>query len=146
MGLKIGMIAKQLKKQKINIQLIHPYETAEDEKILEIGDNSVNGLIYVLPGNPPKTGEYTQLIQKYKSEYDEENMPSYTAESYDAVMLDVNAINEIDGTKEDIKNKLYKVSKEYTGVSGNVTFNKKGDVLKGVLFKQIKDGEVVVSN
>lgn len=57
------------------------------------------------------------------------------------MQLAVKAVLESDGTKEDIKTKLFEVSKTYQGVSGNVEFDQNGDVVKPILVKQIKSGQ-----
>jgi len=124
------------------LQIISPSETAGDPQVIEIVGDSANGLIYAVPGNPPATKEYKELEDRYTEKYNEE-MPSYVAEAYDAVMLGVKAILSSDGTKEDIKNKLYKVSRTHEGISGNVAFDEYGDVTKSVMFKTIKNGQFV---
>jgi len=140
---QIALVAKQAKELGLNVQLIVPHETVEDPNVLQIAGKTIEGLIYVMPGNPPDTQKYQELKRRYKEKYSEEEMPSYTTESYDAVTLAVKAILASNGTKEDIKNKLFEVSKSYNGVSGNVTFDENGDVTKSVMFKTIKNGQFV---
>jgi branched-chain amino acid transport system substrate-binding protein len=146
MGSRLGIIAKQMKEQGLEIQIAHPWETIEDQEVLNLAQDSINGAIYVLPGSPKENEEYLSFKNKYFENYSEDTIPSYSAESYDALMLGIKAINASDGTKEDIKNKLYVVSQDYQGVSGDVSFNEYGDVTKDVLFKQIVDGKFVVYN
>jgi branched-chain amino acid transport system substrate-binding protein len=140
---QIALVAKQLKESGVNIQLISPFETVEDSQVIKVAGNAVEGLIYIMPGNPPETEKYKALQKAYQEKYKEEEMPSYVAEAYDAVMLGVKAVLASNGTKEDIKNKLFEVSKTYEGVSGNVTFDENGDVTKPVMFKTIKNSQFV---
>lgn len=146
MGSRLAQLSKQIREQGLDVLIVHPYETAEDEDVIKIGGDAVNNMIYVLPGSPEETEKYLNLQRKYFEKYAEDVMPSYTAESYDAVMLGVKAVIESDGTKEDINKKLYLVSKDYKGLSGNTTFDENGDVKKDVIFKQIVNGEFVVYN
>jgi len=146
MGSRLGLIAKQMKEQGLKIQIAHPWETIEDQEVLNIAQDSINGAIYALPGSPKETEEYLSFKNKYLEKYSEETLPSYTAESYDALMLGIKAIDASNGTREDMKNKLYIVSQDYQGISGDVLFNEYGDVTKDVLFKQIVNGEFVVYN
>ena len=88
-----------------------------------------------MPSNPNETPNYQELKRRYKEKYGEEEMPSYVTESYDAVVLAVKAVLASNGKREDIKNKLFEVSKTYQGVSGNVVFDENGDVTKPVMFK-----------
>ncbi|GEM_PF-2345854 len=111
--------------------------------MIKIAGETVEGLIYVMLGNPPETKKYQELEKKYQEKYNEDEMPSYVAEAYDTVMLGVKVILASDGTKENIKNKLFEVSKEYDGVSGNVTFDKNRDVVKSVMFKTIKNCQFI---
>ena len=139
---QIALIAKQARELGLNIQLIHPAEVVEDPNVVKIAGNAVEGLIYVMPGNPPETPQYIRFREEYKKKY-VEDVPSYAAEAYDAVMLGVKAVLASNGTKEDVRNQLFEVSKYYQGVSGNVTFDKNGDVVKPVIFKTIKNGKFV---
>jgi branched-chain amino acid transport system substrate-binding protein len=146
MGSRLGIIAKQMKEQGLEIQIAHPWETIEDQEVLNLAQDSINGAIYALPGSPKETEEYLSFKKKYFENYSEDTIPSYSAESYDALMLGIKAIDASDGTKEDIKNKLYVVSQDYQGISGDVSFNEYGDVTKDVLFKQIIDRKFIVYN
>lgn len=141
--LQIGLIAKQLKELDFHIQLISPFEESEDAQVKQVAKDAIEGLIYIVPGNPPEASAYQDLIKKYQEKYNEDKMPLYLTEAYDAAQLGVRAILASNGTKEDIKDKLYEVSKEYQGVSGNVMFDENGDVNKDVLVKMIKDGQYI---
>lgn len=133
-----GLVAKQAKELGLNVQLITPLETVEDEKVIEIAGETIEGLIYVMPGNPPETQAFKELKQKYTAKYGDE-LPSYTTETYDATWLGVKAAMK----QGDIAENLYDVSKSYQGISGNTVFDENGDVVKPVFFKTIKDGQFV---
>lgn len=139
---QIALVVKQARELGLSVQLIVPAETVEDPNVIKVAGATIEGLIYIMPGNPPETGKYKELKKRYKEKYNED-MPSYTTEAYDAVILGVKAVLASNGTKEDIKNKLFEVSKNYSGVSGNVTFDENGDVTKSVMFKTIKNGQFV---
>jgi branched-chain amino acid transport system substrate-binding protein len=139
----IGLFAKQMLEAGLKTQIIVPLETPEDKQVIETGGSAVDGIIYVMPGNPPQSEQYLSFEDKYKEKFNSDDVPQYAAEAYDATILGVRAILASDGTKEDIKNKLYEVSKTYEGVSGNVTFDANGDVQKNVLIKTIQDGQFV---
>jgi branched-chain amino acid transport system substrate-binding protein len=140
--IQIVLFTKQLKELGGKYQLISPFEVIEDPKVIDTGGDTIEGLIYVMPGNPPNSPALEELKKKYYKKY-KEDIPSFVAESYDAVFLGVKAILLSDKTKEDIKNKLFEVSQTYNGVSGNVTFDENGDVTKPVLLKQVKNREFV---
>lgn len=139
---QIGLIIKQVRELGLDLQIIHPGETPESQEVLEIAGDSAEGLIYIMPGNPPESPKYLALSQRYEEKYGEPRT-AYFTEVYDAVILAVRAIEESNGSKEDIKDKLYEISKSYEGVSGNVEFDENGDVSKPILIKQIRSGEFV---
>jgi len=139
---QIALVVKQARELGLNVQLFSPPESVEDPQVVEVAGEAVEGLIYVMPGNPPETEKYKEIAKRYKEKYSED-LPPYLTESYDALMLGVKAVLASDGTKEDVKNKLYEVSKTYEGVSGDVTFDNSGDVVKDVMFKTIKNGQFV---
>lgn len=142
---QIALIAKQARELGINAQLIMPGETVQDQHVIDIAGNAVEGLIYVLPHDPSPTPRLKHVEEAYEAKYNE-SVPSYTLEAYDAMWLGVKAVLASDGAGESVKDKLYEVSKEYEGVSGNVTFDENGDVHKAVQFMQIKDGKFVPYN
>lgn len=141
---QIGLFAKQAREMDLNIQLIVPLETAEDKQVIEIAGDTVEGLLYIMPGNPPETPRYQELKNKYKEKYTEEADLPYLTEAYDAAMLGVKAVLASDGSREDICDKLFEVSKTYEGISGNIEFDENGDVVKETLIKTIQNGEFVV--
>lgn len=140
---QIGLLLKQAKEIGFDQQIVHPMEAPENQEVIDIAGPAAEGLIYLMQGNPPATPQYESLKLKYQIKYNEQSMPQYLTESYDALTLGVKAVLASNGTKEDIKNKLYEVSKSYQGVSGSVAFDENGDVQKPVLIKQIKNGKFV---
>ena len=134
---------KQKEEMGLETLVVSPFETLEDSNFLKIvGQIAEGSLIYVMPGNPPESPLYQELQNEYQTKYNEA-IAQYVAESYDATMLGVKAVLKSNRTKEDIKDKLYSVSKDYRGVSGNTVFDVNGDVTKEVLFKTIKNGQFV---
>lgn len=139
---QIGILINQMAELGVELPIISPVETPEDKQVIEIAGNRADGVIYIVPGNPPQSPAYQKLSADYKTKYGEE-ITQFTAEAYDATMLGVMAVLDSDGTREDIKDKLYEVSKTYQGVSGNVEFNENGDVSKDVIFKTIENGKFI---
>lgn len=133
---------KQKEEMGLKTLVVSPFETLEDSNFLKIVGQIAGNFIYVMPGNPMESSKYQKLENEYQTKY-KESIAQYVAESYDATMLGAEAVLASDGTKEDIKNKLFEVSKKYNGVSGNVTFDQNGDVIKSVTFKTIKNGQFV---
>jgi branched-chain amino acid transport system substrate-binding protein len=140
---QISIITKQMKELGLDIQIIMPNEIAQNNELLVEAKEYVDGLIYTLPGDAPLSDKLIQLKDYYKLIYNEEAIPIYTLEAYDAVWLGTLAVLKSDRTKESIKDSLYQVSQDYKGVSGDVEFDENGDVHKSVVFYQIKDGKFI---
>jgi len=68
---------------------------------------------------------------------------AYCPELYDAFMLAIKAIEGSDGTKQDIKDKLYEVGQNYKGASGDIDFDENGDVQKPFIIKTVRNGQFV---
>ncbi len=81
------------------------------------------------------------FVEKYKSRTGKE--PDFFAlNSYDALMLIVEAGNKYGFTSDGIKKGLYEI-KDYEGVSGKMSFDENGEVIKDFAVKQIRDGKFV---
>ncbi|MCL5010793.1 MAG: ABC transporter substrate-binding protein [Patescibacteria group bacterium] len=140
---QIALVLKQLGELGIKIQVVHPMEAPENQEVIDIAGKAAEGLIYAMQGAPPNSKEFLDLEKRYREKYGQKEIPQYLAESYDAAVLGIKAVLASNGTKEDIKNKLYEISRVYQGVSGNVAFDENGDVNKPVILKIIQNGQFV---
>jgi len=116
----------------------------EDNKFLELAGAAAEGVIYPLAtgfdsasSDPVIQGFISDFNKKYSYE------PGWVeAHAYDAFMLICQAIREVpepvDGTK--IKQYLDRMG-DYKGVTGNIRFDKNGDVTKPVVFKTVRNGK-----
>ncbi len=138
---EIALFLRQTKEMGINLLFISADAVTEDPDVIEVGEEAAEGLLYAFH-TTPQNKEYTGFIARYKEEFGEEP-PAYCAEAYDAVILGIKAIEESDGTKEDIKNKLYQIGRDYIGASGEITFDENGDVSKPFIIKTVKNGQFV---
>ena len=67
-----------------------------------------------------------------------------SAESYDAMNILAQVMKKVGSDSTDIKNELYKVS-NYSGVSGNITFDQNGDLSSANYdVKVVRDGKSVI--
>ncbi len=141
---QIGLIAKQARELGLEAQIMVSYETAQDDIVVEIGGEAVEGLIYFATAGPPESERFNELAQIYRERYQEDVIPEYFTESYDATVLGVLAILGSDGRADSIRRQLFIISQNYQGVSGNVAFDENGDVSKNLSIKQIENGEFVL--
>jgi len=136
-----GLFLKQAKELDLKQPFISLDTVVEDPSVITGAQEAAEGLIYQSPAKP-ENKEHLNYVADYKERY-EKDPPAYSAEAYDCLMLVIKAIKESDGTKEDIKNKLYQIGQNYMGASGEITFDKNGDVSKSFILKTIKNGQFV---
>ncbi len=132
---EMGTVIKQVEELDLNIQIYSGFEGIDDPQTVEIAGDSRNGVISIYQKTPDK-----DFAIKYKDIYQVEPLV-YVAESYDAIKLLEIAIK--DGINpEKIKNNLYTIE-NYEGVSGNITFDENGDVIKPFVINIMQNGELV---
>lgn len=119
----------------------------ENPEVLSVAGEAADGVIYgsiVFDVNSPDP-----LMRTFRKRYQEffktaEEPGLVTALSYDAfrVIYDVIKRSEF-GSVESIKDSLYK-TKDFPGVTGNITFDENGDVTKSWGLKIVRNGKFEV--
>jgi len=142
---KDGALAvKQARELGVELQFLGT-TAIEDPKFLELAGQAAEGLIYPLAsGYDPKSEE--EIVQKFKANfkklYGEE--PGFVeAQCYDAVKVVAHSIREGGFTGPEIQKAMAKIE-GFKGVTGVITFNENGDVIKPVTMKVIKGGKFQV--
>ncbi|MEK7399320.1 MAG: penicillin-binding protein activator [Candidatus Poribacteria bacterium] len=110
--------------------------------IVQIAKKAAEGIVYVV-AKSPSGKSFEDFSKKYHDKFSE--AANYNAAAgYDAVMVITEAIKKAKSIKgEDIKSALYTI-KDYSGVSGVITFDANGDVTsKEFESMVIKDGKGV---
>lgn len=140
MDAQAGPLARQLKKLGIAARVIGGDGFQTPEFIKLAGDNA-EGQYASQPGTPKdKMPGYTEFDAKYRAKYNLE-IQNYAAFTYDAVMVMVAAMKKADST-EPAKYLPALASTDYNGVTGNIKFDAKGDLLNGaVTVYQVKAGK-----
>jgi branched-chain amino acid transport system substrate-binding protein len=135
----VGLIAKQARGQGITVPLIGG-DGWDSAKLYEIGGTALNGCFFTNHYSPfdadPKVQKF---VADYKARYGA--VPdALAATAYDAAKIMFDAIkraNSLDGNA--IRDALA-ATKEFPGVTGNVTFNENRDAVKPIVMIEIKDG------
>lgn len=135
-----GVLLKQAKELGVDVQIIAA-EGAFDSETIEVAGDSAEGLLVTIPKTLEDSPKYLALKQAYNYAYDED--PGvYTGEAHDALNILAIAITNSDGTKESIKDEVYKV--KYDGISGRIEFDEFGEVItKTYAIKIVENGEFV---
>lgn len=140
MDAQAGPLAQQLKKLGIKAKLMggDGFQTGEFIKLA--GDNA-EGQYASQPGMPKdKMPGYTEFEKKYKTKFNTD-IQIYAPFTYDATMVMVEAMKR--AKSADPAKYLPELAKtDYNGVTGNIKFDDKGDVVGGaVTVYQVKNGK-----
>ncbi len=116
-----------------------------DDKIL-LQNPDAEGLMITTPFIPDKAGkEASAFIKAYKRKFKAE--PNwFAANTYDAVLMAVDAIKHVGKNREKVREYLQSINspeKAFIGVTGATYFDKYGDCLKPAFIKVIKNGKWV---
>ncbi|MCB9798782.1 ABC transporter substrate-binding protein [Candidatus Nomurabacteria bacterium] len=139
---KAILILQQMQELGMEMQIFGNESVGSIPLIEELGE-SANGILFDSALYDKTQPEVAQFIEKYQSRYGSE--PPYgllTAESYDAVYIIAQAIDEVGTDPEKVRDYLYSV-KEYHGASGTFGFDENGDVKRRFILSEIRDGRIV---
>lgn len=138
-----ALILKQAKQLKINAKFLGT-TAIEEPKLFEIAGDAAEGVIYpISSGYDPDSKEtaVSKFIEDFKKKYNKD--PGFVqAQTYDAAKLVTTAMQKGGLTGPAIQ-KYLETLKGYNGVTGVITFDKNGDVVKPTKIKTIKDGKFV---
>jgi branched-chain amino acid transport system substrate-binding protein len=136
-----SLIAKQARSLGINQQL-YSFGGFMGKQPMDLGGDAVNGLIhtdYFVPAAKDP------LIQKFVNDFNEKygSIPDsyYSAATYDAVKLFLDAVKEAKSTNPDKVNKVLAGFKDKHTVMGDITFDSEGQAAAKVWISQIKEGK-----
>jgi len=133
----MAMVLRQARELGISSQFIAA-DTFNEPKIVEWSGNASEGVIFPCLANGD-AAIWQQFNDKFKSRYGKD-APLTALMAYDATNV-LAAAMENGFTGDEIKAGLY-LLKDYPGVSGNITFDKNGDVVSRTLvFKIVKEGK-----
>jgi branched-chain amino acid transport system substrate-binding protein len=114
----------------------------EDPEILKQAQAGAEGVIYSYPSFNPESSDETvkSFVAAFQAKY-QEKPDVIAALGYDlvAVVADAQAKAK-EPTPESIKSALYK-TKGFAGVTGTISMDENGDVIKGIGIKQVKNGK-----
>jgi branched-chain amino acid transport system substrate-binding protein len=140
---EMAILLRQAKEMGIKIPFLS-VQAFDDQKILETAKDAAEGVIFSVP-KPPDTSNpvVSSFISKYKAKFNRE--PGVTSDTgYDALKIIVRAMNQAGTSAEQVRHQLLTL-KDFPGAAGLTTFDKNGDVIKQFIFKQVKNGQFVVS-
>jgi len=140
---EIGTALRQAKELGVSAALLGTV-ALHDQQLVESAGGAAEGLVFPFPKDPSGT-----QVEKFKTTFSAKysKAPPVLADvGYDAVKMIVGAIEASKGTSgEQIRQGLTAL-KDYPGASGQMTFDKNGDVHKPMGIKVIQNGQFVWRN
>jgi len=136
-------ILKQAKELGLKVQFLGGVGF-NDLEILRLAGDAAEGTIFTAPYYDPKSSDPTiqKFVAEFMAKYGKEP-DIFAAHSYDALRVLIEAMKKggIKGTE--IQKSLI-VVKNYPGVTGTITFDSNGDVIKPLRFYTVKGGQFIV--
>ncbi|ATR95508.1 Extracellular ligand-binding receptor [Porphyromonas gingivalis TDC60] len=140
-------IIRQLRESGVSTPLYATPVLENPDFIKHAGENNMEGIIYTYYGSfdaISTRAEVASFVNAYKKTY--HSLPSYySALGYDNMGIMIEALQRASFKMENLKQALYSI-KGYRGVTGDISFDKNGDVAKPVILKGIQNGKFVTLN
>lgn len=136
-------ILRQAKEMGLKVQFLGGVGF-NDPEILNLAGDAAEGTIFTTPYYDAKSSDpiVQRFVNKFLEKYAKE--PGiFAAHSYDALKILIEAIKKGGVKGTDIQKALLGIE-SYPGVTGTITFDKNGDVLKPLRFYIVKGGNFVV--
>ena len=128
-----GLFLRQAREMNITLP-IFGVETVGHKVAKDTAGDAFNGVYYTYPTTNTDPGFKKKFAERFNHE------PEFGADTaYDALGLIVEAIKGCGTEGKAIKDCLYTVGKGYKGVSGEITFDSKGDVHRPATLYQVRN-------
>ena len=117
--------------------------TFHEPKLLQIAGNAAEGVVFVQPMYDPASAApaVSEFVSAFKSRFGIE--PGlYAAHGYDATRILIEAARSAEGRSVTLRDAVAQ-TKGFVGVTGNTSFNGKGDVVKGSRIMAVSGGRFV---
>jgi len=136
----VAKILVQAKEVGLNVQFLSS-SAIENPRLIELAKNAAENLVYSKTEIDKQNEYYKQFAEDFKNIYNSE--PGIAAaQCYDAINLIILSIERggYEGTK--IQQELYNI-KNYHGVTGETSFDERGDVIKEFTIFTIRNSQFV---
>jgi branched-chain amino acid transport system substrate-binding protein len=138
---EMGRFLKQTAELGVKYQIFST-GLMEDPEIIKQAQSGADGVVYSFPSFNPDSGE--QVVQDFVGRFQlkyQEKPDVAAALGYDLAAVVANATSRTQNrTPDEIKKSLYE-TKNFPGVTGSITMDSSGDVIKGIGIKQVKNGK-----
>lgn len=140
-----GAGLKQFKELNTKVPIFGMYGS-EQNKLVETAGEAAEGFYYSFPIDQTNlTKLQKDFINKYKDRYGQE--PFVTSFFvFDGMLLLDQALKDCSVNNGTCIANFFKQTKNYSGVSGEISFNEDGSIERKFVIKQIKDGKYIKIN
>lgn len=138
-----ALIAQQIRAMDWDVPIIGG-DGFHAPDLIEIGGKAVDGIrfttFFVTSSSDPKVKDF---VTAYQSRFGAE--PGWVAaHGYDAMQVIARALEKEGATREAIQKGLTEIE-DFPGVTGTISFDENGDVIKEILRLEIKEGKFQIS-
>ncbi len=138
-------IAQQAKELGMDVQMLGSDGYASDE-LPKLGGAAVEGMLVSTFFDYTKDDPAVQkFVEAYKAKFDGANPDWFVANSYDVVMLAAAAATKAGSNDRTAINDALATIGTYEGVSGPITFDENGDVIKPLSIVIVENGSLVTA-
>ena len=113
----------------------------EADQFIKLAGSAGEGVVYAYT-QPTESEAYQSFRDVYKAKYDEDPQ-ILTDVAFDAMNILLKAVQEGRVKNGKMLREFLSSMPEYDGASGNIQFDKDGNVHKGMILKMVKDGKFV---
>lgn len=113
----------------------------DSQDLVRIARDAAEGAIFPSSFSAEDPAPVVQtFVEKYKKKYGEMPM-AFTANGYDALMLLADAIKRAGSAKPRAIREALAATRDYPGVTGNITFNQDRDPSKSIVLLRVQNGK-----
>lgn len=137
---EVGLIARQARELGITVPLLGG-DGWESAKLIEIGGPAIDGAYFSTHFSPEEKNPVVEdFVKKFKDKYGEAP-DAMAALGYDSAMLLADAIKRAGTTDEPKLRDALAATKDFPGITGNITIDKDRNATKPAVILQVKDGK-----
>ncbi|WP_367566421.1 ABC transporter substrate-binding protein [Lacrimispora sp.] len=134
-----ALISKQAKQNGIEVPLIGTGYNSP--KLVELGGDAVNGLIFTTAFTEANPDEKVQAFDKKYKEIYQQSYDQNAPQAYDSVYLWADAVKRAGTVEGQAVRDALLATKDFEGVAGIYNFSPNGEMVKTLMVVQIQDGK-----
>jgi branched-chain amino acid transport system substrate-binding protein len=137
----VALICIQARQLGLNVPLFGG-DGWESEELVKLGKEAVEGNYFSTHYSPEVGTDLSRsFVARYKARYGGKAPDAMAALGYDSAMILADAIKRVGSTDSAKIREALATTKNFAGVTGNITINDKRDATKSAVILQVKDGQ-----